>query len=561
LIPTLAVLATALFFTVIVIRNRGGFVCDLVIRNAEIYDGSGGKPFVGAIAVDGDRIVGVWRGQALFFPLGRRTIDAAGAALSPGFIDTHTHADLSIGDGVSPIVAANFLWQGVTTLIVGNCGRSPHETRRLAGILARRKSDVNIATLIGLNSVRTTVMGTSTAAASAQQIVQMQNLVRAGMADGAVGVSTGYAYVPGRFASAKETIALLSVARAADGVHTSHIRDEGKDILAALNEVMTASASARVPLLISHLKITGSENCGRYDSMLKRFRDYTKRSGALYFDQYPYDASSSSLELYLPDSFLRLSERDRYRVLTKTPMVLKEALRSSLGAEQVRDLSFASVASYAPHHEWRGLTIRQIDERFFGSQPSTLVTQTDVVIDMLKHGGAQMIYHNLCPDVVARIHRDLVGMVGSDSAIRFNDGASSPHPRGWGTFPRFFKSLVRERGVLTPEEAIRRMTDLPARFFGLENRGRISPGYFADLVLFDLATIEDRARYDRPFLPPSGIRVVVVNGVVEITEATKGWRRPFTESVVTGDRGGTFLRRSQNLTRDAGDRLFATTSF
>lgn len=558
-LPTLVVVVVAL--VIIFIERDGGFVCDLVIRNAEIYDGSGTRPFAGTIAINGDHIVGVWRHKPLLFPWGRTTIDAAGAAVSPGFIDTHTHADLSIGDSSSPIGAPNFTRQGVTTLIVGNCGRSPYETRRLGQILAKRKSDVNIATLIGLNSVRERVMGASTAPASTQEIVQMQNLVREGMANGALGVSTGYAYVPGRFASEAEIVAQLSVARQAGGVHTSHIRDEGKEILAALDEVTRASAAARIPLLISHLKITGAGNCGCYQSMLQRFRTYARRSGPLYFDQYPYDASSSSLDLYLPDSFLRLSERDRYRVLSKTPALVKDAIRALLGADRVHDLSFASVASYAPHLEWRGLTIRQIDERFATHPFSTLETQSDVVIEMLKHGGAQMIYHNLCPEVVAGVHRDLVSMVGSDSAIRYNDGESAPHPRGWGTFPRVFRTLVREQKILTPEEAVRRMTDLPARFFGLENRGRIAPGYFADIVIFDLANITDHAGYDHPFLPPTGIRVVIVNGVVEIAEATRGWRRASTESLATGDRGGRFVRRSQHITRAAGDGLFSTTRY
>jgi N-acyl-D-amino-acid deacylase len=509
--PTLVVLAVAL--TTIFIERDGGFVCDVIIRNAEIYDGSGGRPFAGTIAIDGDHIVGVWHHKLLLFPFGRTTINANGSAVSPGFIDTHTHADLSIGDSSSPIGAPNFTRQGVTTLIVGNCGRSPYETRRLAEILTKRKSDVNIATLIGLNSVRERVMGASTAPASTQQIVQMQRLVREGMADGALGVSTGYAYVPGRFASEAEIVAQLSVARQSGGVHTSHIRDEGKEVLAAVDEVTRASAAARIPLLISHLKITGAGNCGCYQSMLQRFRTYARRFGPLYFDQYPYDASSSSLDLYLPDSFLRLSERDRYRVLSKTPALVKDAIRALLRADHVLDLSFASVASYAPHLEWRGLTIRQIDERLASHPFSTLETQSDVVIEMLKHGGAQMIYHN------------------------------------------------RESKVLTPEEAVHRMTDLPARFFGLENRGRIAPGYYADIVIFDLATITDHAGYDHPFLPPTGIRVVIVNGVVEIAEAARGWRRASTESLATADRGGRFVRRSQHITRGSVDGLFATTRY
>ncbi len=546
-----AVLATLTLAGLLVRRDGTPFVCDIVIRNAQVYDGTGAPPFKATVAVHRDRIVGVWRRSFPFLPYGRTTIDAQGGALAPGFIDTHTHVDLSIGDGRSPIHADNFVWQGVTTIIVGNCGRSPHEPDRLAQIVGRRKSDVNVAALIGLNSVRSRVMKTSSAPATATEIAQMQELVRRAMSQGAVGVSTGYAYVPGRFASEAEVVAQLAVAQSAGGVHASHIRDEGASMLNAVDEVTRASSTARIPLLISHLKITGSNNCDLYASLLQRFRAYQAERGAIYFDQYPYGASSSGLDLYLPDSFLRLSERDRFRMLSRSPAQFKESVREHLRKESAPDLSFASVVSYVPNVAWRGLSLREIDERFAGHSVSTFDTQADILIDMLKHGGAQMIYHNLCPDVVESIHRDLVTMVGSDSTIRFNDGESAPHPRGWGTFPRVFSILVRDRGVLTPQEAIRRMTDLPARFFGLERRGRIAPGYFADLVLFDIRRIADRATYSQPFLRPVGIRVVIVNGTIQVAEAAPGWRRKATESVPTGLLGGRFLPRTPNLTRDS----------
>lgn len=554
-----ALLSTLSLVVLLVLRNGPALVCDIVIRNAHVYDGTGAPPFRGTVAVRGDRIVGVWRHSLPFLPYGRTTIDAHGGALAPGFIDTHTHVDLSIGDGRSPIHAENFVWQGVTTVIVGNCGRSPHEPGRLAQSVGRRRSDVNIATLIGLNSVRARVMKTSTAPASAKEIALMKELVRRAMVEGALGVSTGYAYVPGRFASEAEVTAQLAVAAAAGGVHASHVRDEGANILNAVDEVTRASMAARIPLLISHLKITGSNNCRLYGSLVERFRKYQDAHGVLYFDQYPYAASSSGLDLYLPDNFLRLSERDRFRTLNNSPAQFKETVREQLRQESVPDLSFASIASYIPNAAWRGLSLRQIDERFAGHAVSTFDTQADILIEMLKHGGAQMIYHNLCPDVVESIHRDLVAMVGSDSTIRYNDGESAPHPRGWGTFPRVFSMLVRA-GVLTPEEAIRRMTDLPARFFGLERRGRIAPGYFADLVLFDLRTIADSATYEQPFLRPVGIRAVIVNGTIEVAEAAPGWRRKVTESVPTGLLGGRFLARAPNLARGRDGLVDAPTN-
>lgn len=540
----------------VMIITRGGAIHDVVISNARIIDGSGGASFIGGIGIDGDRITEVWHGRPL---LKRRArvleVDAAGQVAAPGFIDTHSHADLSIAEGSSPIRARNFIHQGVTTLIVGNCGRSPFRVREFRAIVEHRGSDVNMAVLCGLNSLRSRLMGQSTAAADGVQIQALVSQVREEMEDGAVGVSTGYAYVPGRFASREEIVAQLRGAAAFGGVHATHMRDEGRDILHSVDEVLDASGLARIPLLISHLKITGPANCGLYESLIGRLHRYG-RLRAIFFDQYPYDASSTSLELLLPDWFLHVSEREQANLLLR-PAPLEHAIEGYLHSEQFRGLDFASVAAYAPHREWQGLTIPEIDRRAFGHSTSTLSTQINVVIEMLRHGGAQMIYHNICTGVMQAIPRDLQCMVGSDSAIRFNDGTTIPHPRGWGTFPRAFHQYVSAGHVLTVEEMVRRMTDLPARFFGLPNRGRIESGYYGDVVVFDAAQIADRATFNAPFLMPQGISYVFVNGVSVVETRRSLWRHD-SAVVATTAAPGRFVSRAPSVQRMA-DGLLKTT--
>jgi N-acyl-D-amino-acid deacylase len=537
---------------ILLIARRGGAIHDVVISNALIVDGTGAPPFMGGIGVDGDRITEIWHGRQI---LGRRArlreIDAGGKVLAPGFIDTHSHADLSIGEGSSPIRAHNFTYQGVTTLIVGNCGRSPFRPGELAAIVELRGIDVNLAALSGLNSVRERVMKQSTEPASPTEIESLAALVREDMEDGALGVSTGYAYVPGRFASRAEIAAQLVVAASYGGVHTTHMRDEGREILHSVDEVLAVSRDASVPLLISHLKITGPANCHLYPALLQTFHRFSKANGVLYFDQYPYDASSTSLDLLLPDWFLHLSEREQTQLLVTQPKRLEEAISLYLRKEAFRDLGFAHVSSYAPQHAWQGLTIPEVDRRFFGHSPSTLATQIAVVVEMLRHGGAQMVYQNICPSVMASIPRDLPSMIGSDSAIRYDDGTTLPHPRGWGTFPRALHEYVRVRHLLALETMVRRMTDLPARFFGLERRGRIALGYYADLVVFDPDRVADRALFNAPFQRPEGIADVFVNGQPVIETHISPGSRGNASTVPTSATPGRFLKRPRRIVRMA----------
>jgi len=554
-----AVLATGVLLWLV--RDRGGERYDYVIRDATIVDGTGGPSFTGGIGVTSDRIVAVWHGSPFLRPHAViLEIDGHGFVLAPGFIDTHTHVDLGLGGGSSPIRADNFVSQGVTTVIAGNCGRSPLSPDLLRRIVNARRANVNIAELAGLNSIRQQVLRDSPAAPTGEQLAKLCAIVDEWMKEGAVGVSTGYAYIPGRFATPAEITAELRVAARYGGVHTTHIRDEGSDILGALDEALGASLAAHIPVLVSHLKITGRANCSLYEQMIDKFATYRTAAGAagLFFDQYPYDASSTDLELYLPTWFLALPEPQRYQLLAHQRERLRAEVRERLARESFSDFSFATVSHYGLRGEFRGLTIPAIDRQYYRHQRSSIDSQLDVMFEMLMHGGAQMIYHNICPDVMERIPRDLPVMVGSDSAIRYDDGKSLPHPRGWGTFPAVLKRYVREKKLQPLETAIARMTDLPARVFGLEDRGRVERGYFADLVLFDPTMVADGDTYEDPFSPPRGIRYVFLNGLPIVAEKAVGWDHRSFEIGPTSNTPGRFLRRPPRFRRQP-DGLIATT--
>lgn len=521
---------------------------DYAIVNAMVCDGTGGPVFKGGVAVRGAKIVEIWRGSK-WRVAAKHIIDAHGSVLSPGFIDTHTHADFSIGESSSPIHAPNFVLQGVTTLIAGNCGRSPKDYGRFRNIVETRAANVNIAVLAGLNTIREVVMGESTAAPTRQQMIAMEQLLEQQMREGAVGVSTGLEYVPGRFATREETLNLLKIAARHHSVHATHMRNEGRFVIDSAREVMSLSAEAEIPLLISHLKVAGRTNCNCFGSLLKILREY-RRFHPLYVDQYPYAASSTNLDIYFPDWFLREGSRERHRLLRSSRDLLEADITARLAQDGFSDFRFARVVRYPSHPDWSGLTIRTIDQ--IARRSTDLASQIDIVLGLEESGSTQMVYHNICPELVERIQADLSPMIGSDSAIRGRDADGVPHPRGWGSFPKFLGYSVRERKVVSLPEAIRRMTDLPARFFGLTGRGRIALGYFADLVLFDADRIGARASYRFPLRQPVGIEYVFVNGVPVVAPSR------FGSADTTSAFPGVFIPRDDQLRRRR-DGLVAST--
>jgi len=498
---------------------------DVLITDAVIHNGmKNASPFIGTVAIKGDKIDKVWRGSPwLIEPKATKVINARGLVLSPGFIDAHSHADEGISNKSGPVRADNFISQGITTVVAGNCGRSPVDINTFARNVNSQGINVNIASLLGFNSIRDKVMKDINKPANAIQIEEMCVLAQKGMEDGALGISTGLAYPPGNYASQDELVAVLKVASGYGGLHATHMRNEGEKIEKALNEVIEISRYANIPLLVSHFKITGSENCGFYDKLLETMKIAKSEGIQIHVDQYPYDASSTNLNAFLPDWYLAMSSKTKLRNLRSSTErgKIKKDIREIIMREGLSDLKFATVSFYLPHPEWQGKNIEQIVTINKKTSRSVLDKYIDVILEMESHGGAELIYHNTCLDVMKRIPLDFENMVSTDSAIRYNERKNSPfpHPRGWGSFPRFIKFFVIENRIISLDTAIYRMTSLPAEVFGLKKRGAIEKGYFGDLVLFDLKDIEDKATYESPFLPPRGIIYVIVNGKIVVNNS------------------------------------------
>ena len=482
---------------------------DLLIVGGLVADGSGGVPYRADVALRDGRIIGVsrWR-YALARP--RRRMDVAGKIVAPGFIDVHTHVE-----GNLPRRAAfrpeNFLRQGVTTLITGNCGRSRTDIAEMLAGLERYGTFLNVATLIGHNSVRRAVMGEAARPPSADELRRMKLLVERAMAGGALGFSTGLAYAPGRFAAQDEVVALAKMATGRGGLYVSHIRDEARQGEAALREALSIGREAGAVTQISHLKCSGRTT---WHSMSQRLALLDEaRAGGLrvYADAYPYDRSSTTTDVLLPDwavaekrSGLRRAAVDR-----TTRQRLHAEIVIRLRADGWADLQHVRLV--AGRREWVGRTLAEVP-----AAALTLDAQVENLIEVSLRGGAQAVYADMDERDVAAALAYPFGVFGSDSAVRDPEADYRPHPRGAGTFPRILRRAVRETGQLEMGTAVRKASGLAAEIFGLAGRGRLEAGGWGDVVVFDPERVADKADYEQPFAEPVGIEYVIVNGVVVV---------------------------------------------
>ena len=477
---------------------------DLLITNARIVDGSGNPWFHADVAIKDGRIARVGR---LSRETASRTIDARGQILAPGFIDVHTHVE-SI---YSLPAAENFVRMGVTTLVTGNCGTSTTDVAEFLGRIKDKPLAVNLATLIAHGSVRRRVIGLGDRAPTPEELKQMESVVEQAMKDGAVGLSTGLIYVPGIYAKTDEIVALARVAARYGGLYATHMRNEGDQVADAIRESIQIGEQAGLPVEISHFKISNKKLWGQSPMTLGLVRDARARGLQVTVDQYAYTASSTSLDSRLPswlragglqESKKRLADKaTRERAINDT----KDALKKS----GFKDYSFAVVASYDPDKSFNGKSIAEITKQVKGK--SDVTSQIEQMLDMYEAGGAGMIYHGMDEGDVKRIMQEPFTMIASDSGVRQVD-ESVPHPRGYGNNARVLGHYVRELKLISLEDAIRKMTSLPAQTFGFHDRGLIREGFAADLVIFDENTIADQATFDKPHQFPVGISYVIVNG-------------------------------------------------
>ncbi|MEJ2538665.1 MAG: D-aminoacylase [Gemmatimonadota bacterium] len=507
---------------------------DLVLRGGWVADGSGSPGREADVAVTGDMITGVGRIR----DAGRVEIDLRGRVLAPGFIDIHSHADLNLL--IEPR-AESRIRQGVTTEVVGQDGSSILWSREAAadrdrrwreayGVeidfhdlggfldrLERTPAAVNVASMVGHGTLRGAVMGGEDRAASREEIQRMQALLRQGLAQGAVGLSSGLEYTPGSFAEADELIALAEVLRDSGYPYASHMRNEDDRLLSAVEETLHVGRMAGVPVQVSHLKAQGRRNYWKAEVALNMIEAARRDGVDVHFDRYPYVAYATGLSNLFPawsraggnDALLRRLDDPDTAERIESSVRAKVALLGSWDAVQI--------TSSGDGTRWaRGRRLGELSaER--GEDPYALT----LALMRRNGGGVGMIGFGMSEENTAEILAHPLGMVCSDGGAYAPYGPlgeSSPHPRGYGTFPRLLGHYVRELGALSLEEAVHKITGMPAAKLQLADRGLIRVGNRADLVAFDPGTVADGATFEAPHGYPRGIEHVVVNGVVTIRD-------------------------------------------
>ncbi|MEP7149518.1 MAG: D-aminoacylase [Acidobacteriota bacterium] len=485
---------------------------DLVIINARIIDGTGNPWFRGDIGIKDGRIVKVGRIER---SAAKQTIDAHDRIVAPGFIDVHTHVE----DIFTNPRAENFVRMGVTSLITGNCGGSETDIGEFLSRFKETPLAVNLATLIAHGSVRAKVMGLDDRAPTPEEQQSMNAIVEQAMKDGAVGLSTGLIYVPGTFAKTEEVVELAKAASKYGGTYASHIRDEGNDVAAAITEAINIGEQAKMPVEISHFKISAKALWGESAMTIGLVKAARERGLTVTVDQYAYTASSTSLDVRLPNWAVaggRVEGRKRVADPETRKRIVTE-MKGDLKKKHFKDYSFAYVASYRPNPEFNGKNIAEITQTVRGKK--NVDAQIDQILEMYDKGGAAMVYRVMDENDVQNIMRQPFTMIASDSSVR-EFGAGVPHPRGYGNNARVLGRYVRELKVITLEDAIRKMTSLPAQTFNLRDRGQIREGFAADIVIFDETKIADRATFEQPHQYAEGFSTVIVNGKI-VFDGTK----------------------------------------
>ncbi len=497
---------------------------DLLIRNARVVDGTGNPWFRADVALRDGRIAAVGR---LADASAAQVVDAAGRVLAPGFIDIHTH----IEEGIEKVPGAdNYVMDGVTTVVTGNCGGSWADLAEAFARLQKTGIGLNVASLVGHNTVRRQVMGTANRPASPEELARMEELVERAMRQGALGLSTGLIYIPGAYAPTEEIVALAKVAARYGGVYASHIRDEGERAIQAIEEAVRVGREAGLPVQIAHFKIDNRRLWGASAKTLALVERARREGVDVMVDQYPYDRSSTGISILLPEWALADGE-EKIKERLADP-----AARARIAREMERRLrnlghknySYAMVASCRFDRSLEGKTISEITRQ---KGRRGLRREIQTVLEIVERGGAQMVYHSMSEEDVARILRHPFTAVASDGGVR-EFGVGVPHPRSYGTRARVLAEYVRRRGLITLEDAVRRMTSLPARAMRLPDRGLLRPGYAADLVLFDPERVQDKATFRQPHQFSEGFDFVLVNG-----------RAVVENGKLTGARPGRVLRR------------------
>jgi N-acyl-D-aspartate/D-glutamate deacylase len=480
---------------------------DVVIRGVTLFDGSGQPGVKGDLAIRGERLVAVGQFTVAGKP---RLIDGSGLVAAPGFIDLHTHSDYPLQKAET---RANlcYLTQGVTTVVTGNCGSGPVDVAAYFRTLEKNRVGTNVIHQMPHNDVRRQVMGNVNRLPTAAELTKMEASIDQGMKAGAWGLSTGLIYNPGTYARTEEIIALAKVAARHGGFYASHIREEGTGVLSAINEALTIGREAHLPVHISHLKASGRNAWGLAADEIALIAQARQKGQVVTADQYPYVASSTSLAAtVVPPQFREGSAKDFLARLDdpeqgpRVRRAIEEKIESHQAGKSLR------IARYGPKPAWQGKDLPTIATQ----ENKSLL---DLVLDIERHGGAQIIHFGMSEEDVRLIMKQPFVATASDGASQV-PGETMPHPRSYGCFPRKIGRYAIEDGVITLEHAIRSSSGLPADVLKLPHRGYLKPGYFADVVVFDPKTFRDQATFDRPHQYATGVRYLFVNGHLAIDQ-------------------------------------------
>jgi len=479
---------------------------DILITGAHVVDGSGNPWYSADVGIRGDTIVAV--GQLGDSQAAIR-IDARGLVVAPGFIDIHSHGRRGI---FNVPTAENYLREGVTTIIEGPDGSS---ALPIAPFLDRFKEtpiSINFATFVGQGTIRTQVIGLANRKATPEEIGKMKDLAAQAMRDGAFGLSTGLFYVPGNFTPTEEVIELAKVVGQMGGIHISHMREEATHVLDTVRETIRIGEEGGLPTQITHHKTIGQASWGKSIESLKLVEEARARGVDVTIDQYPYTASSTGISALFPQWALEGGQKSTAERLSapgeraRIKAVIVENLKFDRGAGDPKNVALVN-CSFDP-----GLAGKNLAEvtKARGVEV-TMENAAETAIELQSKGGCSAIYHAISEEDVMRIMQSPYTMIASDGDIPVF-GQASPHPRSYGTFARVLGVYVREKHVVTLEDAVRKMSGMPAERLKLWDRGLVRPGMKADVVVFDPAKVADRSQYDKPHQYSVGFRDVIVNG-------------------------------------------------
>ncbi|MBD3415162.1 MAG: amidohydrolase family protein [Candidatus Aminicenantes bacterium] len=493
----------------------------IIIKNATVIDGTGRPSFQSDIGIRGKKIIKI---GTLEKTQGKTIIDAKGLMITPGFIDVHTHCDRGIAE--TPTVD-NYIQQGVTTVIGGNCGGHRYPLKKLFHSLEDKSIVLNFGSLVGHNTIRRQVMGYSMDKPTPHQIQKMKALITEEMKAGALGFSTGLAYIPGTYSDTEELIQCVSAIKPFGGIYATHLRDQGKHITQSIKEAIEIGEKNNVPVQISHIKLAEDSVWGKIGMITEPVEQAREKGMEVYLDQYPYTATSSGFASSFPswafeggtEKFLkRLTEKDLYQEMKQH--IIQRRLSSTRGINKLQTIY---IASYKKNHEFQGKNLREI-LLMQGKEP-TVDSAAELIIQIQKNGGAQGVFFQMDEKDVEALMKLPYTMHASDGGVQTR-GEGVPHPRNYGTFPRVLSYYVKQKKVLPMKEAVRKMTSLPAKAFRIENRGIIRPGMFADIVIFDPNQFKDQATFSQPHQYSQGVKYVIVNGDIAVKNGNLTGNRP-----------------------------------